>query len=876
MASTNDPVAKTGLFDNGYALVVGIANYSKVRKLPKTVLKDAQDISILLRNPEQCGYPADQVKHLVDDMGTANEIRNGLQWLAEQTSKDDTAVFFFSGHGGRIESGSATDNYLISYDTDPDDLKNTSIDGQELTTLLQDIKAGRLLVLFDCCHAGGLGEAKKNGLFALPNLKTGLDERLYERLGQGNGRVIIASSRSDEYSWMLSGMENSLFTYYLLEALRGFAPVRGDGLIRLFDLFDYVSHKVNERHPAQHPILKAELENNFPIALYVGGKVADLYPAEGRFHQTAIQNFLNLSLNPAEEKVLSQMFEGYERLVLKAEFEGGFSGGRVLMLRPITSRGAELPTVVKLGPEKIIQQEWDAFARFVRQKVPKVAKIEGNPIYSSEDRWGGIRYPLAGDGRFYTESLGRFCQHATAEDVVYILAKRLFPSISAMWQDNQVVPELFLGDTFDPILPVNLFVRLASTVSQAIELTPQSVRHQLVQAGAEVTLSDFVVSEVDEAAGELTLDLPSTTNELPNAYRLRVTVVADAGQYKEGVPLPHPIAGVVQATRYTVLEEQIEQAFNGAVDGMADTLTLPEIGSLPNPLLALPDILKQTNDLRVGPIHGDLNLENILVEYDQKSRDVHLIDFASARYDCVLHDLLRLETGFWLYLVPAELAQNGRSLSDLNHLVVALHTEGGSPVPGLEKPLRILTAVRQMAQHLLARPYSWDEYYQGLIVYLLGALKFRNLNDLPTTPLPKQVAIVTAAFIQQLQKELPMPTAPSPSSPSPSSKPPVPKSELLRQIRFRLRKLEVFESDRDLRTVFKNNSELQPWADRLPEANARQSRADMTVAFLLDRYSAENQNALVIFLRVLVREYDVGEHLHSELIGFADRLQLIL
>lgn len=876
MTSNNDPVVKTDLFDNGYALVVGIANYLKVQKLPQIVLKDAQDVSVLLRNPEQCGYPVYQVRHLVDGMATANEIRNGLQWLAEQTGKDDTAVFFFSGHGGRIENGPLVGNYLIPFDTDPQDLENTTIDSMELTTLLRNIKAGRLLVLFDCCHAGGIGQPKESGLISIPNFKTGLKEQLYERLGQGNGRAIIASSRSNEYSWVLPDMNNSLFTYYLLEAFRGLAPTRGDGLIRLFDLFDYVSQQVNDRLPAQHPILKAKLENNFPIALYAGGKAAELFPAESRPSQTAIQNFLNLPLKPLEEEVLVQIFAGYERLVLKAEFGGGFSGGRVFMLRPITSHGAELPAVVKLGRATIIQREWDSFVRFVRQKVPNVARIEGSPVYSSEGRWGGIRYPLAGDGRFYTESLGRFCLHADTEDIVYVLAQRLFPSISAMWQDSQVMQEFFLGGSFDPILPVNLFIRSASIANQPIELTPQTIRRQLFQVGTEVVLSNFVVTEVDDVAGILTLDLPSISDEPPNAYRLRVTAVSDTGQYQEGQPISHPVTGIVQATRYTVLQEQIKQTFNSGVAVTAETITLPEIGKLPNPLFALPDILHQTVDLRIGPIHGDLNLENILVEYDQKSRNIHLIDFASARYDCVLHDLLRLETGFWLHLVPVEMVQKGGSLADIRSLLAALHTDGVNPVPWLEKPFRILTVVRQTVRHLLVTPQSWDEYYKGLIIYLLGALKFKNLDDLPTSPLPKQVAFVTAVFIQQLQNEPLISVTMSPSSSSSAPNPPLPKSELLRQIRFRLRKIELFESDHELRNVFKNNQELYPWADRLPEANSRQSRADTTVAFLLDKYSAENQNALVIFLQILVREYDDGERLYSELTRYADQLQTIL
>jgi len=68
-------------------------------------------------------------------------------------------------------------------------------------------------------------------------------------------------------------MENSLFTHYLLEALRGKAETKGDNLIRVFNVFDYISENVPKKEDHQHPIFKAsDLENNFPIALYLGGK----------------------------------------------------------------------------------------------------------------------------------------------------------------------------------------------------------------------------------------------------------------------------------------------------------------------------------------------------------------------------------------------------------------------------------------------------------------------------------------------------------------------------------------------------------------------------------------------------------------------------
>ena len=62
-------------------------------------------------------------------------------------------------------------------------------------------------------------------------------------------------------------MRNSLFTHYLLEALRGGGKTLGDGYVRVFDVFRHVAERVPARAD-QHPIFKvAAMEEDFPIAL---------------------------------------------------------------------------------------------------------------------------------------------------------------------------------------------------------------------------------------------------------------------------------------------------------------------------------------------------------------------------------------------------------------------------------------------------------------------------------------------------------------------------------------------------------------------------------------------------------------------------------
>ncbi len=106
--------------------------------------------------------------------------------------------------------------------------------------------------------------------------------------------MILASSRSSELSWILPGASNSLFTSHLLAGLKGGANGAG-GVIRIFDLFDYVQPRVVADRPDQHPIFKAEVEENFPVALHLGGQKQAVVTAPPSVDSYAYDVFISYS-----------------------------------------------------------------------------------------------------------------------------------------------------------------------------------------------------------------------------------------------------------------------------------------------------------------------------------------------------------------------------------------------------------------------------------------------------------------------------------------------------------------------------------------------------------------------------------------------------
>jgi hypothetical protein len=249
--------------------VIGIADYQKVPKLPPT--RDAAAIAALLADERQGAYPPDQVILRQDGEATKATLLADLANLANVSDPESTVFIAFSGHGGRIESGPRAGEYLIPVEADPtsyDTLAETSISGEAFADAIAAILARKVVVVLDCCHSGGVGALRD---VAAPAVRDGLSENYYQRLAEGKGRVIYAAARDTEFSVQLSGDDFGLFTKHFLAGLQG-GVASDDGMVRVFDLFEYVQPRVTAEYADQHPIFKAEIEENFAVAMWRGGE----------------------------------------------------------------------------------------------------------------------------------------------------------------------------------------------------------------------------------------------------------------------------------------------------------------------------------------------------------------------------------------------------------------------------------------------------------------------------------------------------------------------------------------------------------------------------------------------------------------------------
>jgi hypothetical protein len=247
---------------NHHALLIGVG-----ADLPNTV-QDATGLADLLKDASRCAFDTANVITLTDQAADRVGILAELHQLASRATEDATVVVYFSGHGYIAKSDFGESYWLMPHDYQVNNLRKTAISGKEFVDKLASIKAARLLLLLDCCHAQGIGEAKVPGVRFI---KSPLPPEVEGAFKQGKGRIVIASSQAGEMSF--TGTPYSLFTRAIIEALSGaHITGEGDGFVRAIDLGMYASRKVAAwSKDRQHPTADFAQADNFVVSYYGAG-----------------------------------------------------------------------------------------------------------------------------------------------------------------------------------------------------------------------------------------------------------------------------------------------------------------------------------------------------------------------------------------------------------------------------------------------------------------------------------------------------------------------------------------------------------------------------------------------------------------------------
>jgi len=235
-----------------WALIVGTGRFKNPSINLRYAAKDAQDFSDFLIREEN--FAPDHVQLLTNEAASRANILSllGSKWLPRVAEKDDLVVIYFSTHGSPSSLDVGGVNYLVAYDTDPDDLYATGIAMQDLARIIKGrVHCDRIMLVLDACHSGGAGTASGKALVKSANIDV-------EPVVQGTGQLVISSSQPDQRSWESSRYEGSVFTRHIIDGFR-----KNGVNTKLGDAYQYLETEVQrevlrDRGILQTPVMRSK------------------------------------------------------------------------------------------------------------------------------------------------------------------------------------------------------------------------------------------------------------------------------------------------------------------------------------------------------------------------------------------------------------------------------------------------------------------------------------------------------------------------------------------------------------------------------------------------------------------------------------------
>ena len=232
-----------------WAVIVGISNYadSSIPSL-RYAAADARSFYNWLTSTKGGRYPPSQVKLLVGEKATGRNIKEALFVWLKQALEEDMICIFFAGHGSPEAPDSPENLFLLPYDAQYDNIATTGFPMWDIKTAFERyIKARKVVVMADACHAGGIGRAFDVAQRANRGIRVNpISSGLQNLSAIGDGVAVISASDHKQFSqeskkW---GGGHGAFTYFLLKGLGGEADYNGNKRITLGELIPFVSEQV--------------------------------------------------------------------------------------------------------------------------------------------------------------------------------------------------------------------------------------------------------------------------------------------------------------------------------------------------------------------------------------------------------------------------------------------------------------------------------------------------------------------------------------------------------------------------------------------------------------------------------------------------------
>lgn len=230
-----------------HALVVGIDRYAARALRLGYARQDAEAVARLMRSSK--GFDRVAVAELYDGQARPEAVLAGLRAAAAAAAPGDTILVYLAGHGVAIRGGW----YFLSpavASLDESEVLRRSVSAEQMTAVLKESKASRVVLMIDSCNSGAV----------VRDIKGLLQNRLYTQIGRALGFAVLAASRQDQVALERATLGHGVFTAAVVSGLSGAADRNADARVTARELAAYLSRRI--------PVLATEhlQEVQIPVA----------------------------------------------------------------------------------------------------------------------------------------------------------------------------------------------------------------------------------------------------------------------------------------------------------------------------------------------------------------------------------------------------------------------------------------------------------------------------------------------------------------------------------------------------------------------------------------------------------------------------------
>jgi len=231
---------------NLYILGIGIDQYKNSKYNLNYAFADASSIVDYIKTNGVGIFKDIDAKILTNQQATKANIIEELNRIAAQANESDVFVMYYAGHGVMNEGSPevAKDYFMVLTDVfqmfgNDALLSQKGISAAELREFCKKIKAQKQVILLDACQSGGATET-----FAMRGAS---EEKAIIQLAQSTGVFLISSTGAEQFASEFSELKHGVFTYALLEGLRGAADGGNkDGKITIKELESFLNDRIPE------------------------------------------------------------------------------------------------------------------------------------------------------------------------------------------------------------------------------------------------------------------------------------------------------------------------------------------------------------------------------------------------------------------------------------------------------------------------------------------------------------------------------------------------------------------------------------------------------------------------------------------------------